>query len=111
MEENKLNNIDFKLTLDENHWKLLCKQASHLTTTPSHLIAMIFEYYLVKTGYLDPDTVGGKTSETSVSLADLRNNPSKLFNFLPNQLLPKSEEETFELKEETKESPFKGFFE
>lgn len=96
---------ELEITLDHLHWKLLCKQAVDFKTTPSHLVAMVLEKYLVNTGYLDPRAPSTEGFGVAVSIKELRDNPDTLFNFKPNYLLTepkakkkaKSEEDDDEL--------------
>ena len=83
-----LDIAEFKIVFDHLHWKLLCKQAQDFSTSPSHLLAMVIEKYLINTGYLDLKAPSSEGFPVSVTLRDLRTNPNNLFNFIPNPLLP-----------------------
>lgn len=83
---------EFSLVFDHLHWKLLCKQAIDTNTTPSHLLAMIVETYLVKTGYLDPKAPSVEGYPVAVTLREIRDNPSNLFKLRKNSLFSGKED-------------------
>lgn len=78
-----MNHILFDLL----HFKLLCKQAQDMGISVNHLIGMIFEKYLVNTGYLDPKAPSTEGYKPAVTLRNIRENPKHLANFLPNSLV------------------------
>lgn len=76
-----LDICDFAVVVDHLHWKLLCKQAQDLSTTTGHLLALILERYLIKTGYLDPNAPASTGLSVSVTLREARDEPDNLFSF------------------------------
>ena len=90
----------FDITLDHLHWKLLCKQAQDLTTTPEFLLGSILERYLIQCNYLDPKSNATNPFKVAVTIQDLRDNPNTTLNIETNQLLYKKAEE--KKSEETK---------
>lgn len=85
----------FPIPVDHLHWKLLCKMAMDLNTTVEHIWAMVLESFLINTNYLDPRTPANESTELSVTIRDLREEPDKLFNWRQNDLVydgKKSEE-------------------
>ena len=83
---------EFNIVFDHLHWKLLCKQSVDMNTTASHLLAMIVETYLVKTGYLDPKAPSTEGYPVAVTIRELRDHPDNLFNFRKNTALVGNEE-------------------
>lgn len=88
----------FPIVVDELHWKLLCKKAHELNTTPEHLWAMVLEGFLINIGALDPRSPASEGYQLPVTIRELRDKPNNLFNWRQNDLIwdgqKKKEEES-----------------
>jgi hypothetical protein len=82
------------LVFDHLHYKLMCKQAADLGLNVNKLIAMIFEKYLINTGYLDPKSPQMDHIKPVVTIQDIRENPTHIVNFFPNSLVHEKFAET-----------------
>lgn len=80
----------FNLKFDRLHWKLICKNAYDLTTTPNFLLNTILEHYLVQLQLLDPDAPACDLVEVHVTLEDIRGKSN--MNVLPNKVITKEED-------------------
>ena len=105
----------FTIVVDKLHWKLLCKHAFDLTTTPDFIHGVILEKYLINIGYLDPRAPTSEPSPLSVTIRDVRDNSDLLdidYNIAPNYLLRKKKDKDPDEKKPKGRSDFlKGLLE